>query len=245
VRPVVNLEVPHRLLESLGVATQAPAAQEACEKGRLATRLALTAPEALEQCVEGCYWRWLVHTLLQDLESLKRSMDETQEDLEQRIDERKKIKEIIDRRDRILEELHGMKRSLKTLRIEVPQLRREHKSLQAEADWLEARQQKLQADQDNLEKSLKKCEDRQRNFRMKVDSEESRDRECKQRVEDLNQRIRSLEEEATRHDMLRDQLKDERDQLRDEVNQLEESRGGKKGRGQSGVKRRARSKGKK
>lgn len=222
VRPAVNLEVPHRLLESLGISMQVPTAQEASgDKGRLATRLAISAPEALEQCVEGCYWRWLVHTLLQDLEALKRSLDETQDDLHQRIEERKRIEEIIDRRDRILDQLVGMRATLKVLRVEVPQLRKQQHKLQSEAQSLAAKKQKLQADQSDLEKSLKRCEDRQKNLRMKVDSEESRVMEGQARSEDLKQRIRMLEEEARQYDLLRIQKQDERNQLREEVSQLE------------------------
>jgi chromosome segregation ATPase len=195
---------------------------------RLATRLPSFAPKDLQQCEEGCYWRWLVHTLLEDVGSLKYTLEETQEELQLRAEQRREIEEVIGNRDRVLYELESMSRAMETLRVEVPQKREHHGALQKELESLQQRQRDLQDKQEDLRGAIKRSTDWQK-ANQKKEAILRRDTDEGATLEKaLVETIDATKKEIQRLDMENKSLAAERDALRIEVQALEDAKGTRK-----------------
>lgn len=96
-----------------------------------------------QECEEGCYWRWLAHTLLEDVASLKRNLEDTQLGFQELAEQKKAIEDTVRHQERLREELAFMDQSFCTLREDVPRLRLEHETQIKEVEQLEQRRREL------------------------------------------------------------------------------------------------------
>lgn len=107
-----------------------------------------------QECDVGCYWRWLVHALLDDVAALKRNHEETEEGFKMLAEKRQEIEDTIRSRDQLEADLVYMTGSLKELREDVPRLRRELKERQQESQELKQRHLELQDKQRELNQHI-------------------------------------------------------------------------------------------
>jgi len=150
------------LLDSLGVTLSAGVGEA------ISGRMDLYKLKDPAECEEGCYWRWLVHTLLEDVAALKRNLEETQDSQKQHDEERKLVTDKISHNAHLLEELHSMSVSLKTLWVNVPKLRVECRKKQQESEQLRHRRRKIQDEQQSLQTAITRSSEWQRDNLRKV-----------------------------------------------------------------------------
>jgi len=213
------------LLEALGMVS--PATAEATPGGK-AGRALPAILQIPQECEEGCYWRWLVHTLLEDVAALKRNYEETQEGLKFLADRRKEIEERKANRERLVEELAFMTQSLKTLRKEVPQLREEHARKLAESEELKQRSRELQDKQRDLRSAMERSIAWQRANIRKVQAVEREADEGRRQEKAIGDQIHLDREKAHHAQLDLQQMTDYYQALKEEVKELQDSKAHKK-----------------
>lgn len=190
------------------------------------------ARRGLQQCEEGCYWRWLTHALLVDVGELKQNRDDVQEDHRQLCKERRGIEEKLGNYDRLLSEIECMSRKLAELRIVVPRRREECQQRQEDVERKQQEHTDLQHRRQSLEEQIKNSIEAQK-FKSKLVSTLEHDaEEAKEREKTLRSSIAASFEDFQKLEVQNKKLNAERDALKAEVQALE-ARRGKKRRGKS------------
>lgn len=182
-----------------------------------ALQLCARPPEDLETCEEGCYWRWLVHTLLEDVATLKKSLDEAQEELAQRSQTRRKLEQAVEHREQIKSECVILRASLETLRVDVPDLRDERERLVAEHAGLVEQQRQLEERKHQLGEEIEVRGKKEKEFEAAVREVERHAEHEKEGEQTLIKQIRSLRTEMDTVNLELTTLTSERDKLKSEV----------------------------
>jgi len=210
-----------------GGSPSAVAGAGACDRTKLMMRLHTTCnPEDLEQCEDGCYWRWLVHTLLEDVSGLKLSLDETREELAARATARRKTEQAVANRDRLATDIVEMSEALNSLRESVPTLRADRTKLQSEVTELRAEETSLQERKRDLQRQLAASAAREREMELRVQKAEGDVEDVRRAEKALGERIVLFREEDQQLDVDMKSIGTELDRLRLEVQGLEDARGG-------------------
>jgi len=192
-----------------------------------AHQLMLT-PTSDAECEEGCYWRWLVHTLLEDVAALKRSFEDTEEGLKVLADKRKEIEETIGHRDRLVYELACMTESLKTLREDVPSMRENKEDLQQQSVESMQRNQALQDRQRQLSQQIKRSMHWQKENTKKVLAVEREADDGKRQEKTLKDQIEQTRENLRHEAQDQQELMMQNKELEAEVRELQEMKALKK-----------------
>lgn len=173
------------LLEALGILS--PSGDVV--PGRMVRSMPAYKLKDPQECEEGCYWRWLVHTLLEDVAALKRNLEKTQEEFKILTDTRNAIEETIGHRDRLVKELGSMGQSLQKLREDVPRLREEHKHQLQDAEALKQRHRELHKQQRDLHAAIKHSVEWQRGNARKVQAVEREADEGRRQEKTMGDRV--------------------------------------------------------
>jgi len=136
------------LLAALGMAPLSSTGEGPAGQQRYLAANKLRDPQ---ECEDGCYWRWLTHSLLEDVASLKKNLEETQEAHRELLQKKQFIEEKIHNHARLTSELGSMNKSLKTLRQDVPQRRQEYERIAKESEQLEKRRRELNEEKARIE----------------------------------------------------------------------------------------------
>lgn len=171
------------LLDSLGVSLSAGVGEA------ISGRMDLYKLKDPQECEEGCYWRWLVHTLLEDVAALKRNLEDTQESQKQHDEERKLVTDKISHNALLHEQLQSMSVSLKTLCVDVPKLRVEWRRKVQESYQLNHRRRKIQDEQHNLQAAISRSSEWQKENLRKVQTMEREADEGRRHEKALGEQI--------------------------------------------------------
>eukprot|EP00746_Dinoflagellata_sp_MGD_P070344 gnl/MRDRNA2_/MRDRNA2_28803_c0_seq1.p1 gnl/MRDRNA2_/MRDRNA2_28803_c0~~gnl/MRDRNA2_/MRDRNA2_28803_c0_seq1.p1 ORF type:complete len:286 (+),score=77.42 gnl/MRDRNA2_/MRDRNA2_28803_c0_seq1:52-909(+) len=95
------------------------------------------APKSPSQCTETCYWRWLVHMLLEDVALLKANVDQAQDEFLEQVKERKRLEHTVTSYANLQVAHKTLKEELGILKDEAPVLLEDRERLQEELEELE------------------------------------------------------------------------------------------------------------
>lgn len=186
------------------------------------------APDNLEHCENDCYWKFLVHTLLGEVDGIKQGLADTEKQFHIRAAKRRELEDVTGYRDRILDELQSMNEELTTLRVDVPRVRQEHGKLQDQSDGLEQRHCDLLAKQQDLKTAIQNCAKRQEVAGRKLQYVEQDFEEEKAGEHELADQIQAAKDDMELKDDELQQLTSERDEMRIEVTALEDAKASRK-----------------
>lgn len=186
----------------------------------LPQKLPPSAPGSLEHCEDACYWKWFVHTIVDDVNALRAQLDEAQVALQQRSQERREREQVIEHQDFLRAELAELEGQLVSLRVEAPQLRAEHARLEEQAKRSGLATLELQERKDKLSRELEA--DRAKQYSLVADAEEWERKAQEGRGAEWALQERTMvmkdNERVLQADLLK--MTTERDQLRQEVDDL-------------------------
>eukprot|EP00927_Polykrikos_kofoidii_P055264 TRINITY_DN49543_c0_g1_i1.p1 TRINITY_DN49543_c0_g1~~TRINITY_DN49543_c0_g1_i1.p1 ORF type:complete len:349 (+),score=59.95 TRINITY_DN49543_c0_g1_i1:95-1141(+) len=111
-------------------------------------------PEDLQTCEEGCYWRWLVHVLLEDLAGLKTNFETEQNSLAERKNHLRKLLDSRNQREELQKTHDRLEKELDILRVQVPRQREEREYLSAEIQRVRESKAELQGREVQLRDAL-------------------------------------------------------------------------------------------
>lgn len=208
------------VLDSLRCSPRALEAHAAAPEGPPLPRLPASAPGSLEPCDDGCYWRWFVQTLADDVDALKLRLDECHGALQQRSEERRGREQVIEHQDLLRTELAALEGQLEFLRLEAPKLREEHVRLDAQAVKTGLATLALQGQKNKLSRELEANRAKQHGLVADAEDSERRALEGKDADRVLQERALVLRdnERGLQGELLK--LTAEHDQLRQEVDEL-------------------------
>jgi len=189
------------------------------------------APSDLGNCQsqEGCYWRWLVHTLLDDVNGLKDSLDKAQADLNTRSEQRRKLEQTQEHQGSMQEESRKLRAALESLRDEVPRLRKERDHLKSLRGDLQAKRRDLEERKCTLLETIK---GNKHKFAALEDEVVAKERFAQQKLQEeqsVKSEIKAYQEELEKTSVNFDFLTTERNKMRKEVEALESKKKAKKG----------------
>lgn len=213
------------LLEVLGMASPATGDAAPSRRSRLPRADKMKDPQ---ECEDGCYWRWLTHTLLEDQGALKKNLNETQEGLQALADKRQNVQDTIRHYGRLIEELSDMDGSLKKLRETVPTLRERSNAQQKETQELQQRHQQLQEKQRELQAAVKRSVEWQKANEKKVKIAEREAEEGRRQEKTMGDQIHADREKVHQAAVELQFLTSDYQTLQAEVKELEEVKAEKK-----------------
>lgn len=215
------------LLEVLGMASPATgdAAPSRLMRSRFPRADKMKDPQ---ECEDGCYWRWLTHTLLEDAGALKKNLSETQEGLQALADKRQNLQDTIRHYGRLIEELADMDGSLKKLRETVPKLRERSTAQQKETHELQQRHQQLQEKQKELHSAVKRSVEWQKANEKKVKIAEREAEEGRRQEKTMGDQLHADREKVHQAGVELQFLTSDYQTLQAEVKELEEKKAEKK-----------------
>eukprot|EP00927_Polykrikos_kofoidii_P065807 TRINITY_DN61523_c0_g1_i1.p1 TRINITY_DN61523_c0_g1~~TRINITY_DN61523_c0_g1_i1.p1 ORF type:complete len:245 (+),score=52.53 TRINITY_DN61523_c0_g1_i1:61-795(+) len=188
-------------------------------------RLLDSVPEGLVSCEDGCFWRWIVQTLLGEIVSLQRSLDAATVDLQDRAETRRTLEQVREHQDTMEDESRRLRETLATLTVEVPRLRLQCSHLTQEGARLA--QKKLDLQDEKLQLRIEITNQQVRldpmQHQAEVDERQAADERCQQ--EDMRHQIAAASVKLSKMDMDIEWFCAERDRLRGEVERLEGARG--------------------
>lgn len=190
-----------------------------------------------QQCEEGCYWRWLVHSLLEDVASLKKKLEESQESCQQIEERKKRIEDTISQRIRLDEELTTMKQALSTLRQDVPRLRQELDKAEKAVDKGSKKYAHLQEQQHHLLEKIKQSQEWQKANIRKVPNLERSAEDLRLEEQLLGDKVHVEKERAELSKLELDEMQGELQELQLEVRELEKKKSAKQRAGKKGGKK--------
>lgn len=157
-----------------------------------------TAPKHLSECTESCYWRWLVHMLLEDVAALKDKIDVAQEEYLGHVRERQKLEQ----RHRDFEHLKhvhaNMTKELANLRQEAPELAAEIESLNRLKEDLQGNLEAQELRKENLSMSVKRLYDKRAKTEETLTLTTREVAQCKKRVADLETKLETTADDFDR-----------------------------------------------
>lgn len=210
------------MLERLGMLTRpSPTLAGQGNEKTITLRPPACAREDLKQCQEGCCWRWLVHTMLEDVDALKKSLDEATEELSQRTAARRKLEQVAEHRKQLARESISMRAAIEALREEVPRLRQEREELRREALQEEERHREMLKQHRRLPDELRLGAEQEKSLEEEVIRLEQQIEEKKDFEEATLRKIRGLRDEAVGIGPVLQAVTEERDTLRAEVEKCE------------------------
>lgn len=190
----------------------------------LPTHLPACAPENLEHCSDDCYWRWLVHTLLDEVGALRQSLEDAQREFQQHAAQRQKLERGINYRDFVLDEMLSMTEDMEKLRYEVPQLRQDHEKQLDKVEHLDRRYQSLIAKQQELQAAIQRSEDHQKASERSIQRVEQEAEEGQKRETAKSEMIKLTRDEMQQEEEKLQEVKAENEELREELQMIEQSK---------------------
>jgi len=207
-----------RLLDRLGMLARPPSSPESPRgEQKLALRLPASAPENLKQCQEGCCWRWLVHTMLEEVGGLRQGLDEAQEELLGRSGARRKLEQVAEHRALLQSECGSLRGVVEALETELPCLREEREELLREAQALAQRRAALRERSRRLPEELRRGEEQERALEEEVREAEREAEEAREKEEALLSKVCDIRKETAGIGANLQILSGERDQMKEEV----------------------------
>lgn len=218
-----------KLLDSLGLAPIVSDLGLHHEAPELPTCLPSFAPKQLQQCDENCYWHWLVYSLLGDVNELRQSLEDAEDEVTQRAEQRRQAEQRIGNREQLVDDLETMEESLEFLRVEVPSRQQELQALQNELYQWQQEHREILEKQEEVKDAIRQSKEWQ-NVNGIIVKDAERDAEAIQIEERLlKDHLASMTEDFNKLEIENQELGEQRDALRCEVNSLEEIKnGGKK-----------------
>jgi len=193
----------------------------AAERSRGPKALTERSPEDLEECVAGCYWRWMVHTLLEDVATMKKNVDEMQDDLHVREEERHKLQQANDHHLRLQRELVSIEGDMRDFNVQVPKLRELNKQLSDELSSLIAVQNDLQERKRYTKEQIEAFTRRSRAADGKVYELDRKVQVGRGAEQDLQKKLQASKDDVSRMTADLKEAEEERDALAKQVRDLE------------------------
>lgn len=175
-------------------------------------------------CEDGCYWRWLVHALLEDVVALKRNLEETLEASQQLEEEKQRIHKTIGHYGRLVEDLASTSGSLEMLRKNVPELRLELEKHQKELAQLRQKRKELHEHQRDLQAAIKRTTDWQKTNVRKVQAMDRETEEGRRKEQRLCDQMLAEREKVEQSYLELQQMTSQYTELQQQVKRLEEKR---------------------
>jgi len=178
-------------------------------------------PEDLEECVAGCYWRWMVHTLLEDVASVKKNVDEMQDDLHNREGEQQKLQQASDHHQRLQKELIALEGDLTDFNVQVPKLQERNKQLREELSSLVSVQTDLQERKRHTREQIEAYTRRAHTVDVKVYDLDRKVQAGRIGEQDLQKKLQAGKDDVSKLTADLREAEEERDSLTKQVKDLE------------------------